>query len=123
VKEIEAATNRKGEYEPVQQTSERAAARDNNVRSPLVGGCCASERGNNEIYRRIQARWVGHRGWGPGAVIGGIAAGIAGAAIADGAYGYYAPYGPYAFEEPGYIHGYGPYWGGPYWRYRHWQHW
>jgi hypothetical protein len=72
----------------------------------------------------VQARWVGHRGgWGPGAVVGGIAAGIAGAAIADGAYGYYGPYGPYAYYEPGYVYGYGPYWGGPYWRYRHWHHW
>jgi hypothetical protein len=58
----------------------------------------------------IQARFV-HRGRGffPGAVVGGLAAGIIGSAIADGAYGYYGPY-PYGY------YGYGPYpYGGPYW--------
>jgi hypothetical protein len=65
----------------------------------------------------IQARFVGHgRAFFPGAVIGGIAAGIAGAAIADGAYGYYGPY-PYGYYYPPGYYGpypYGPYWGGPY---------
>jgi hypothetical protein len=71
-----------------------------------------------------QARWVGHRGWGPGLVFGGIAAGLAGAAIADGVYGPYAyGYGPYAYgydaPDP-YVY----YRGGPYWGYRHyWREW
>jgi hypothetical protein len=85
--------------------------------APLNAGVMKSADSHN----MIQVRWAGRRlGWGPGAVVGGIAAGIAGAAIADGTYGYYAPFGPY---EPGYVYGYGPYWGGPYWRYRHWRHW
>jgi hypothetical protein len=89
--------------------------------APVNAGAMKSANAHGGV---IQARWAGHRfGWGPGAVVGGIAAGIAGAAIADGAYGYYAPYGPYAYDEPGYVYGYGPYWGGPYWRYRHWHHW
>lgn len=81
---------------------------------------------SSDAHGITQARWVGHRfGFGPGAVIGGIAAGIAGAAIADGAYGYYYAPGPYAYyDEPGVVvYGYGPYWGGPYWQYRHRRHW
>ena len=63
----------------------------------------------------VQARWHGgwghHGGWVPGAIFGGIAAGIAGATIADGPYyGYYD--GPYAYDYP---YGYGgPYYRGPY---------
>jgi hypothetical protein len=52
----------------------------------------------------IQARFVGHGRAFPGAVVGGIAAGIIGSAIANGAYGGPYPYGYY--YPPGY---YGPY--------------
>lgn len=73
----------------------------------------------------VPVRWAGHRGgwWGPGAIIGGVAAGLAGAAIAEGVYGPYA-YGPYPYGAYAYDYGYypGPY-DGPYWRYRRWHNW
>jgi hypothetical protein len=66
----------------------------------------------------IKARWVHHR-WFPGAVVGGLAAGIIGSAIAGSAYPYYEPY-PYGYAYDPY---YGPYYPGPYWRYHRWHHW
>ena len=67
----------------------------------------------------VPVRWVGHRGgfWGPGAIIGGVAAGLAGAA-AYGAYGPYA-YGPYPYGGYAYDYDYnsGPYYYGPHRRY------
>ena len=62
-------------------------------------------------------------GWGPGAVFGGLAAGIIGAGIAATAPRYYY------YDDPGYYGGpyayYGdPYWGGPYpYRYRYHNGW
>jgi hypothetical protein len=74
----------------------------------------------NSDSRVIKARWIRHRFF-PGAVVGGIAAGIVGSAIASSAYPYYEPY-PY-----GYGYAYdpydGPYYPGPYWRYHRWHHW
>lgn len=60
-------------------------------------------------------RWGGGWGWGPGAVLGGLAAG----ALIGGAYAYgpgYYGYGP-GYYGPGYYGDYGPCWrrvGGPY---------
>src|SRR5260370_42148218 len=51
----------------------------------------------------IPVRW-GHRGfWGPGAIIGGVAPGLAGAAVAEGvdrpdAFGAYS-HGPHAYHN------------------------
>jgi hypothetical protein len=68
----------------------------------------------------VPVRW-GHRGWwGPGAIIGGVAAGLAGAAVAEGVYGPYA-YGPYPYGAYDYDYYPGPYYYGPHWRYHH--HW
>ena len=68
----------------------------------------------------VPVRW-GHRGWwGPGAIIGGVAAGLAGVAVAEGVYGPYA-YGPYPYGAYDYGYYPGPYYYGPHWRYHH--HW
>jgi hypothetical protein len=69
-----------------------------------------------------------HHGFGPGAAIGGLALGLAGAAVAAPYYGYgYPGYGPGYAYGPGY-YGYGPgYYGpgygwGPRWHHR-WHRW
>ena len=90
---------------------------------PVNSGAMQSQ-GTGQDTGVIQARWGGRGGWGPGLIVGGVAAGLAGAAIA-GAYGPYGyGYGPYAYDYPAY--GYAPYDGyygyGPYWR-RHWHRW
>lgn len=67
-----------------------------------------------------------HHGFGPGAAIGGLALGLAGAALAAPYYGYGYGYPGYAYG-PGY-YGYGPgYYGpgygwGPHWHHR-WHRW
>jgi len=90
---------------------------------PVNSGAMQSQ-GTGQDTGVIQARWGGRGGWGPGLIVGGVAAGLAGAAIA-GAYGPYGyGYGPSAYDYPAY--GYAPYDGyygyGPYWR-RHWHRW
>jgi hypothetical protein len=90
------------------------------VTSPSVSTATASTDSG-----LIKARWVGRGwGWGPGAVVGGIAAGVIGGAIAADEWGY-GPY-PYGYGYAPAYYG-GPYyyggWGGPYWHYRHWHRW
>jgi hypothetical protein len=75
-------------------------------------------------------RYFRHRGFGPGAVVGGLALGLAGAALAAPYYygpGYAYDYGPdyYGYDyAPGYYsYGYGPSWGwGGRWHHHH-HHW
>lgn len=74
-----------------------------------------------------------HRGFGPGAVFGGLALGLAGTALAapyyySEPYGYGYGYGPryygpgYYGYGPSYAYGPGPYAYGPRWH-RHYRHW
>ncbi len=69
-------------------------------------------------------RYFRHRGFGPGLVFGGLALGLAGAALASPYY-YDAPayaYGPGYDYAPGYA--YAPYGGwGPGWRHHYRHHW
>jgi hypothetical protein len=69
-----------------------------------------------------QVHWR-HHGFGPGAVVGGLALGLAGAALAAPYYygpGYAYDYGPDYDYGPSYGYAYapGPYWG-PRWHHRH----
>ena len=75
----------------------------------------------------IDVRWHRHRGFWPGAIIGGLALGIAGAALAAP---YYYDRPGYVYDYPGYYYGSGPgyydrpaygYPPGPfYYRHRYW---
>jgi hypothetical protein len=76
---------------------------------------------------------VRFRHFGPGAFIGGLALGLAGAALASPYYygppAYAYDYGPtyyqYEYVTPGYAYAPAPYYwgGGPRWHYRHYRHW
>jgi hypothetical protein len=85
------------------------------IPAPSIDKAAASAPIDKVYWRR---HWGGGWGWGPGAVLGGLAAG---ALLGGGAYYAYGPrdygYGPGYYEGPGYYGDYGPCWrrvGGPY---------